>query len=207
MFSNSFTHYRLAKSLGAGVLATCLSFSAQAATTAEQTNQLIRNWPDVSVKAAKEIIQKYGQPNEATPTMLVWNNNGPWKRTIVYKQEVAHDFPMPHKDVLEQFIPYNAPADKFDELAAYDGSVIAERTKGELSARCDKEAANFIALNLANDIVQDSKSVEEARQAYVEAIKATMDGNPPAIAQKLTFNVQQNYAGDTDRPVMQMSQK
>ncbi|MGH8284417.1 MAG: hypothetical protein ACRETT_01460 [Steroidobacteraceae bacterium] len=37
---------------------------------------------------------------------------------------------MPHKDVLEQVIDYKVPPDKFDDLARYDGSVIAERTKG-----------------------------------------------------------------------------
>jgi len=46
---------------------------------------------------------------------------------------------MPHKDVLEQFVNRNVPVEKFKELAQYDGSVIVERTKGEISARCDKE--------------------------------------------------------------------
>lgn len=50
---------------------------------------------------------------------------------------------MPHKDMLLQVIAYEVPADKFDDLAAFDGSVIAERTRGEIAARCDKEAANI----------------------------------------------------------------
>jgi hypothetical protein len=103
--------------------------------------------------------------------MLLWHKNGPWKRTIVNKEEVDHDFPMPHKDVMEQFVNYKVPPEKFDELAKYDGSVIVERTKGELSARCDKEEANFLALNLANDIIQGKKSVDEAREFYGESIK------------------------------------
>ncbi len=51
---------------------------------------------------------------------------------------VPHDFPMPHPDLLEQFVDYQVPPDKFDELAQYDGSVIVERTKGEISARCTR---------------------------------------------------------------------
>jgi hypothetical protein len=31
--------------------------------------------------------------------------------------------------------------------------VIVERTKGELSARCEGEEANFLAINLAHQIV------------------------------------------------------
>ena len=39
------------------------------------------------------------------------------------------------------------------DLARFDGSVIVERTRGEIGARCDKEEMNYLALNLAHDIV------------------------------------------------------
>jgi hypothetical protein len=113
-------------------------------------------------------------------------------------EEVPHDFPMPHKDVLEQSVEYRVPPEKFDELAAYDGSVIVERTKGEISARCDKEAANFLALNLAHDIVRGEKSVGEARRFYGEAIKQMMDGNPPEYMQKIQFRIEEADTGDRD---------
>ena len=64
--------------------------------------------------------------------MVAWHNNGPWKRSIVYKEEVTHLFPKKHVDVLQQFIDYKVPVDKFDDIASYDGSVIVERTKGEM---------------------------------------------------------------------------
>ena len=120
--------------------------------------QVIQSWPMEAKKAADMAMQKYGEPDEVTSARLVWNDNGPWKRTIITKEETDHAFPMPHKDVMEQVIDYKVPPDKFDELAEYDGSVIAERTKGELSARCDKEEANLLALNLANDVATGKKS-------------------------------------------------
>lgn len=40
-------------------------------------------------------------------------------RTIVYRDEVPHNFPKPHTDLLEQFIDYQVPPDKTDELARY----------------------------------------------------------------------------------------
>ena len=113
-----------------------------------------------------------------------------------------HDFPMPHPDLMEQFIDYRVPAEKFSDLAAYDGSVIAERTKGEVSARCDKEEANFLALNLANDIVTGKRSVEEARKFYAETIKALMAGQKPAYTQKLQFSVSKGGTADPDKPAM-----
>ncbi|HEV7285020.1 MAG TPA: hypothetical protein VGN75_09185, partial [Kaistia sp.] len=128
-------------------------------------------------------------------------------RTIVYGEEIDHDFPMPHKDVLEQVIPYDVPADMFDDLAEYDGSVIAERTKGTLAARCDKEAANFLAVNLANDIVKGEKSIEEARQAYADAMKAVMAGDPPEITQAFTFEVNRGFAGNPGETIMDTAEQ
>src|ERR1700730_5479015 len=49
-------------------------------------------------------------------------------------------------------------------LAVFDGSVLVDRTKGEMSARCEGEAANFLALNLADDIVHGRKDVESAER-------------------------------------------
>jgi hypothetical protein len=161
--------------------------------------QIVQSWPAEAKKAVEMTMQKYGEPDEATPQRLIWNDKGPWKRTIITKEETDHAFPMAHKDVMEQVINYKVPSDKFDELAQYDGSVIAERTKGELSARCDKEEANFLALNLANDIVTGKKGVQEAREYYARAISDLMAGKKDPYVQKLQFSQQQRTA-DADRP-------
>jgi len=131
----------------------------------------IASWPEISKKVANMMIEKYGQPNGVTPDMLVWKNNGPWKRTIVSRDTVAHNFPTPHPDLLEQFINYKVPVDKYDDMAAYDGSVILERTKGEMSARCDAEGANFLAINLANDVATGKRTTDQARAYYTQAMK------------------------------------
>ena len=111
-------------------------------------------WHPAAQEAMQSMTQKYGAPAEMTPTMAVWHDSGPWKRTIVYAQEVPHHFPMPHPDVLEQFIDYRMPPVMFDEIAMYDGSVILERTKGEMSARCDKEGANFLGVRSRGEVVR-----------------------------------------------------
>lgn len=192
----------LAQSSAAAQSSGSQSMSLQGKPDQAMAMKMIGGWPETATKAAKETIQKYGPPNEATPTRLIWFNNGPWKRTIVYKDEVQHDFPMPHKDVLEQVINYEVPPEKFDELAKYDGSVIVERTKGEISARCDKEEANFLALNLANDVVQGKRSVDEARQFYGKMMQAMMSGEKPEYTQGLQFKVPDKNVGDTDKAIM-----
>src|SRR5688572_18049259 len=162
----------------------------------------IGGWPAKSQEAARFMIDKYGTPNEQTPTTLVWYATGPWKRTILYKEEVPHDFPKPHTDLLEQFIDYRVPVDKYDELAAYDGSVIVERTKGELSARCDKEAMNFLALNLANEIVTGARTVQQARDEYGRQAMAFMNNQPASHTTGLHFNVARAGTADPDRTTL-----
>ena len=162
---------------------------------------ILANWPTKPAEVGQLMIRKYGTPDEATPRILRWHGDGGWKRSILYREEVPHNFPMPHTDLLEQVIDYRVPPDKFDELAAYDGSVIVERTKGEISARCDKEEMNFLALNLANDIVTGKRSVEEARQFYAQTAMAFKQGRKDPYTQRLQFQVPQSGTPDPDTQV------
>ncbi len=161
---------------------------------------VIAAWPRVSRDVAETVIGKYGAPDEVTATRLTWFDNGPWKRTIVHRDTVHHRFPMPHPDLLEQVIDYRVPPEMYDELAMYDGSVIAERTKGELAARCDKEGANFLAINLAHDVATGTRTVEEARRFYAQTIQAVMQGEQPAYTQGFQFQLPRGATGDPDRP-------
>lgn len=180
--------------------------SAQAAPAAGQNGnveQMIASWPEASRMAAMDMVQKYGQPQEVTASMLMWRDNGPWKWTRVFRDTIEHDFPMPHPDLLEQAIDYGAPVDKYDDLAAFDGSVIVERTKGQMSARCDKEGANFLAINLANDVATGKRTVEEARTYYAAAIKRFMSSKQmDPYMQKIQFQLPAKAAGDPDRAVL-----
>lgn len=157
-------------------------------------------WPKASQEAIAFLTKKYGPPAAVTADAAIWGKAGPWKRTIVFRQEYPHHFPAPHTDVMQQWIDYKAAPDKYDELAAYDGSVVLERTTGEMSARCDKEAANFLALNLAHDIVGGKRTVEDARMFYGQQIMAMKAMQPAPYTEKLMFSAMTN-TGDTDHPV------
>lgn len=163
-----------------------------------QVKTIIENWSPMPKKSAEQTIEKYGAPNEALESRLIWYNNGPWKRTIVYRDEVLHNFPAPHTDVIEQFIDYAVPPEKFSELAAFDGSVIVERTKGEVSARCDMEAANILALNLMHDIVTGKCNAEKAREIYSEVTGTFVLNQPAPYAEKLQFDVPTSKTADAD---------
>lgn len=160
----------------------------------------LKMWPMASQMAAKDMMNKYGKPDEMTPSMLVWNNNGPWAKTVVFKMEYPHNFPMPHTDLLQQWISHKVPTNKLDELAKYDGSVVVERTTGMISARCDKEGANFLALNLAHDIIMGKRTVEEAREMYGAEIMKMKAGQMTDYTKGLMFSAEMN-AADADMPL------
>ena len=63
--------------------------------------ELIRDWPEESREAAQLVINKYGEPNEATDSYLVWHKPGPWKRIVASKAFYEHRFPTPHIDSVE----------------------------------------------------------------------------------------------------------
>ncbi len=157
-------------------------------------------WSDASKMAVMMMKKSYGEPAAKTADMMMWNNTGQWKKTVVYAKEFKHDFPMPHTDVMEQWIDYKVPQEKFSDLAKYDGSVVCNRTNGEISARCDKEGANFLAINLANDIITGKKDVKSARDFYAKSIKEMINGGKPEYMQKLVFNVANGNTADADAP-------
>lgn len=115
---------------------------------------------------------------------------------------MPHDFPSHHTDSLEQFIDYKVPIDKYSTLAEFDGSVIAERTKGELSARCGGTSMNFVAINLAHDVVTGKRTVAEAREEYMRLYQAYKKGEKPPYAQSFQFPLPKGDTGDRDRPTL-----
>lgn len=169
---------------------------------ATQQPEYIQDWPEESREAAKLVIDKYGKPDEITETCLTWHKPGPWKRIVASRTFYNHNFPAPHIDAVESVIDYHVPAEKFSELAAFDGSVVVERTAGEVSARCHDEEANFLALNLMHDIVRGEKTVQEARDYYAKEFLDYRRKKPTPYMEKLRFTPGDGNAADPDVRVL-----
>jgi len=168
----------------------------------EVVERIIADWKTTPRQAATDLIARYGPPAEATRTRLVWHGNGPWKRTVVVNEEIAHDFPTRHFDCVEQTIDYRVPPDWFSALADFDGSLIADRTPGEISSRCDREEMNFLALNLANELICGQRSIEEARLFLAEVALA---GVHDEYQRGFLFETPRAAQADPDRPLAPMS--
>jgi hypothetical protein len=170
-------------------------------------NSITENWPANTKEASNLLINKLGLPDEITSTTLVWKDRGVWKKTVLMKEGIPHDWPMAHTDYLLQTINYKVPVDKFDELARFDGSVIVDRTKGTLSARCDKEEMNVLALNLAHDIITGKRTVEDARDHFARTATRFKEGDTTnTLVRGLQFNVSQAETGDRDVPASRMNE-
>lgn len=161
----------------------------QAAATTEMTDatsagetpeEIIRDWPkDVQV-TAKVLIERYGAPSMSDANELVWSNNGPWRKSVLHRKGLTQSATGKGKDHLEQFIAYEVPADKVADLRRFDRRIVVNQAAGEISSRADTESMNFLALNLANDIVQGQRTVREARafSAKVKRLEKTGKSSP-----------------------------
>ncbi len=154
----------------------------------DEAQAIIERWPEAPRKAAEKILDHYGPPNEATPTKLFWYRIGPWSRMELTADEAIHNFPTPHTDYLTQYVDYAVPAAKASELLAFDGSVLLDRTTGEIGARCDHEAYNTLTINLATEIIAGTRTVDDARRFYAETSAAFVMGRPAPYAEGLLFD-------------------
>jgi hypothetical protein len=161
----------------------------------------LEEWPLVSRRAAGDMVARFGDPDEATDDKLIWKDAGTFKKIMVSRETTAHSFPARHSDVLTYVVDYKVPPSRFDDLAYFDGSVHADRTKGELSVRCDRHEMNIVALNLADDIIRGKRTVAAARQALASVQRRVAQNDPPPIARRLQFDATRTATADPDRPV------
>lgn len=149
----------------------------------------LSGWSQATRKLAAQLIVRYGHPQAVTSHELTWYGNGPWKRTVLYRAGVKHNFPLPHEDVLEQTVNYRVPLAKVGALVAYDGSLVVDRTRGELSAHCDSEEQNMIMLNIADDIATGQRSVDEGLAYHAQMVRAMQTHVPETYPRQLKFKI------------------
>ena len=163
---------------------------------------IIAQWPEESREAAQLVIDAYGEPAEAVPSRLTWFDVGSWKRIEAQRTFWQHAFPAPHIDAVESFIDYLVPVEMFTPLAQFDGSVMVERTSGEVSARCHDEQANALALNLMHDMVTGARDADDARAYYAKEFLDARRKRPTPYMDGLRFGSKGSPAADPDERVL-----
>jgi putative membrane protein len=85
---------------------------------------------------------------------------------------------------------------------AFDASTTINKTQGEMSARCDLEGHNVLTLNLARDIINGTKTVEQARKSFGENVVADFGGKHPPYVEELQFTPSAQNVLFADKPVI-----
>ena len=158
----------------------------------------IEGWPAGSRRLLGAMIEKYGIPQRLNVVEAVWYDNGPWRKTVVHRDSASRFWGIKDKDYLEQFIRYQVPADKAGSLKLFGKRLEIEGAVGELSSRSASEGMNYMALNLAHEIVTGARSVEDARDFYLKTEELSRAGKSSPYLEGFLFTVEAN--GNAFRP-------
>ncbi len=167
-----------------------------------EAQAIIEDWPEAPKTVGHKLLEHYGPPNEATPTKLFWYRAGPWARVELTADEVVHNFPTPHTDFLTQYVDYPVDPQRATDLVEFDGSVIVDRTAGQIGARCDHEPFNMLTLNLAVEVLEGRRTVEEARELYADTAAAFVMGRDAPYAERLLFDPPGEDTADPDEAII-----
>jgi hypothetical protein len=108
-------------------------------------------------------------------------------------------WPTVHSDFLTQTINYRVPPETIHMIAQFDGSVVVDPTRGEVSARCDSEAANVLAMNMVHELVTGKRDVDGARHTSEQNTVAYNLGRDAPYAEGLLFEVPDGGTEDPDK--------
>lgn len=147
--------------------------------------QIIASWPTVSRLTAGFLIEKYGAPNEVASNELTWVDNSPWKKTMVHKEGLLRTAP---RRIVHQTVGYDVPRAKVAALDSMDMGLKADRGRKELSVVSESEEANFLALNLANDVITGRITVQDAKDAYERTLTLAAAGKSSPYTEGLSFD-------------------
>lgn len=174
---------RLCVVVMAGLAASCRTAEPfDAARRGDVANAITAQWPEASRIAAAGLIDKYGPPDAFAAEALAWKDKYPWKRIVLWKgpDEGA-------ADNLEETVAYAGPPEIMTGLIGFGGRVFVADGGAALSARSSDEQINFLALNLADDIVRGARTPAQARAFYDRTLDLSSAGKKSRYMQRLLF--------------------
>lgn len=135
----------------------------------------IDSWTYFPSIAARLLISEYGVPDEVDSDRLVWNDKGPWHRTVVRNVQPSA-VEGKDLDIVEQTINYSLTPAQAADLAAFDDRLVFNPRVQTLSASSDREEFNYLRLNLADDVAHGRMSPKQARDTYFKTVELEAAG-------------------------------
>ncbi|MDP3542717.1 MAG: hypothetical protein Q8T11_09665 [Elusimicrobiota bacterium] len=179
--------------------------ASEAAVESGSAEMVIQKWPKSVQTEARMLIDRYGQPGTVEENRLVWEDNGPWKRTVMHREGMTRPMIGKNRDHLEQVISREVPEDKVAELEKFDKRIKVDRAAGELSSRSDSERMNFLTLNLADDIVKGQRTAADARSFAKQVQALEKAGKSSPYLDGLIFTMQNGAQPPIETPDMDMT--
>jgi hypothetical protein len=137
-----------------------------------------------------------------SPEAAAWvqkNLQGWPKLTLAVAADLITKYGMPQESNDRQLtVNYRVPLGKITELVQYDGSLVIDRTRGELSVHCNNEQSNILTLNIADDIVKGDRNLEQALAYHAQVVRGVQIGEPESYPNKLRFKALQPAAETAD---------
>lgn len=179
--------------LGSLLAASCPGASAQyreepglddISLSGSTPESIILQWPTYSYRLARFMIAKYGQPAQSSDVRLVWVNAGPWKRSVVYR------VPIDGGARLEQEVEYDVAEDERGELLLFAREAGLSVESGRLVAVSNAESDNFLAINLADEIVRGKRSAKKASDFRRQILRLQDSGKSSPYLERLLFTAE-----------------
>lgn len=141
------------------------------------------DWANLSINA---MVERYGPPKWVEPDRVVWENAGVWRRITVWDR-VEEQRKQTAPDNIEQAFTYPVPADMRRTVESFGPLIEVSEDASSLSVRSADEKFNFLAVNLADEIIRGVKTPEEAKAAYIRTVRLTHAGKTSPYTQSLQF--------------------
>lgn len=145
---------------------------------------VIADWPENARALAARLIHDHGVPDQISAAELAWSDQPPWKRIVVYRDAESTERP----NNLQESVSYEVPLSRWRALNAFDRGVAYEPVRRELVSRSDREEANILALNLADEVVQGKRAPSDAAAFYDRTLELSYSGKSSPYMSKLMFS-------------------
>ena len=147
--------------------------------------------PDWENRSLNMMVEKYGRPDRVETNRVVWEKKGPWKRIVVWDDMgVGLGLGQMGKvadNNIEEILAYMVPEDKRRAVEDFSGRLKVSADGAQLSARSFSEERNFLALNLADEIIRGVKTPAEAKAFDAATLQLADAGKPSPYMKGLLF--------------------
>lgn len=146
------------------------------------------SWPDETRAIAREVVEKYGEPDESTTTRLIWHARGPWQEIVVYRDFVEHAYPARHIDAFEGTLRFKLTASEVANLARFNGCISCCQTRRTMTIYCQNEEVALLIATFAYYLVRKNISSVQVRKKFYEAYESLDKASPVAEAVSYYFS-------------------